>query len=154
MNKTKVKITSDHAGHEGKIELAKRLQEEGYEVELFGSKNSVESISYAEVGAEFAKEVKKDLNNDNTKFVAFCGSGIGISMALNRFKNIRCARVTNEEEARLSKAHNNSNILCMGGRLLDPSQVQNMFHTWENTEFEGGRHIARINRLDEIGQDE
>ncbi|PWC08780.1 RpiB/LacA/LacB family sugar-phosphate isomerase [Mycoplasmopsis arginini] len=154
MGKNIVKITSDHAGHNAKMELADRLENQGYQVELFGSKSESEPISYAEVGAEFAKEVKKDLNRDDTKFVAFCGSGIGISMALNRFKNIRCARVTNEEEARLSKAHNNSNILCMGGRLLSANEVENMFHTWENTEFEGGRHIARINRLDELGQDE
>ncbi|BAP39466.1 RpiB/LacA/LacB family sugar-phosphate isomerase [Metamycoplasma canadense] len=150
----KVKITSDHAGHKAKIELGNRLKNEGYEVEYFGSKNENESISYADVGNEFAKEVKKDPNSKNTKYVAFCGSGIGISIALNRFKNIRCARVSNEEEAKLSKLHNDANILCMGGRLLESNEVEKMFHTWETTEFEGGRHLSRINRLDEIGKDE
>ncbi|PYF42627.1 RpiB/LacA/LacB family sugar-phosphate isomerase [Metamycoplasma alkalescens] len=149
----KVKITSDHAGHDAKVELAKRLESEGYEVELFGSKDAKQSISYADVGIEFAKEAKKHIDDKNTKFVAFCGSGIGISMALNRYKNIRCAHVSSEEEARLSKAHNDANILCMGGRMLDAQKVEDMFHIWEKTEFEGGRHLERIKKLDEVGQD-
>ncbi|ENY68567.1 Ribose-5-phosphate isomerase [Metamycoplasma auris 15026] len=149
----KIKITSDHAGHEAKMELARRLQKEGYEVETFGSMDPNTSISYADVGIEFAKEAKKHINEKDTKFVAFCGSGIGISIALNRFKNIRCARVSSKEEARLAKLHNDANILCMGGRLLEADAVEEMFHTWEHTEFEGGRHLARINKLDEVGQD-
>ncbi|MGX9358003.1 RpiB/LacA/LacB family sugar-phosphate isomerase [Mycoplasma sp. 773] len=149
-----VKITSDHAGHEAKIQLASELKKEGYKVELFGSTSSLLPVSYTDVGIEFAKETKRDLNKENTKLIAFCGSGIGISMALNRFKDIRCARVTNEEEARLSKAHNNSNILCMGGRLLKDNEILNMFHAWENAEFEGGRHLIRISKLGELGQDE
>ncbi|PZW01494.1 RpiB/LacA/LacB family sugar-phosphate isomerase [Metamycoplasma auris] len=149
----KIKITSDHAGHEAKMELARRLETEGYEVETFGSKDATTSVSYADVGIEFAKEAKKHINEKDTKFVAFCGSGIGISIALNRFKHIRCARVSSEEEAKLAKLHNDANILCMGGRLLEPNKIEKIFHTWEQTEFEGGRHIPRINKLDEVGQD-
>ncbi|MCV3733716.1 RpiB/LacA/LacB family sugar-phosphate isomerase [Mycoplasma enhydrae] len=148
-----VKITSDHGGHEAKIKLAKHLKDNGYQVELFGSNDSSTSISYADVGIEFANEVKKSPEASNIKYVAFCGSGIGISIALNRFKYIRCARVSNEEEARLAKAHNNANILCMSGRLLDDKSVQNMFHAWEKVVFEEGRHIPRIEKLKEVGEE-
>ncbi|WP_211333779.1 RpiB/LacA/LacB family sugar-phosphate isomerase [[Mycoplasma] falconis] len=148
----KVKITSDHAGHQAKVELANRLEKEGYEVELFGSKSADISTSYADAGIEFAEELLKDKEKDNNLYVAFCGSGIGISIALNRFQHVRCARINNEEEARLAKLHNNANILCMGGRLNNSDEIENMFHTWEKTEYEGGRHQARIDRLDEVGQ--
>ncbi|WP_369085885.1 RpiB/LacA/LacB family sugar-phosphate isomerase [Metamycoplasma spumans] len=150
----KVKITSDHAGHLAKEELAKRLEKEGYEVELFGSTSPDKSVSYAEVGIEFAKELVQDKDSENTKYVAFCGSGIGISIALNRFKHVRCARVTNEEEAHLAKLHNDANVLCIGGRLVPADQVQRMFHEWEKTQFEGNRHIPRIAKLDEVGENE
>ncbi|TPR54274.1 RpiB/LacA/LacB family sugar-phosphate isomerase [Metamycoplasma neophronis] len=149
----KVKITSDHAGHLAKEELAKRLEKEGYDVELFGSTSADKSVSYAEVGIEFAKEILKDKDDENTKYVAFCGSGLGISMALNRFKHVRGARVTSEEDAHLAKLHNDANVLCMGGRMLESDQVENIFHEWENTQFEGNRHIPRINKLDEVGED-
>ncbi|AZZ65668.1 RpiB/LacA/LacB family sugar-phosphate isomerase [Metamycoplasma phocicerebrale] len=148
-----IKITSDHGGHDAKVELAKRLTNEGYKVQLYGSKDANTSISYADVAIDFAKELKKDPESNKTKYVAFCGSGIGISIALNRFKDIRCARVTNEEEAKLAKSHNNANILCMGGRLLDNDTIENIFHAWEKEAFEGGRHVVRINKLKETGQE-
>ncbi|AZG68612.1 RpiB/LacA/LacB family sugar-phosphate isomerase [Mycoplasma struthionis] len=154
MEKTKVKIVSDHAGHEAKVELAKRLTNEGYDVELYGSTSPDVSVSYSEVGIDFAKELLKDNDSETAKYVAFCGSGIGISIALNRFKHVRCARVTSVKEAELAKLHNDANILCMGGRLNSSDDIEAMFHKWETTKFEGNRHIPRINKLDEVGQDE
>ncbi|BDX52897.1 RpiB/LacA/LacB family sugar-phosphate isomerase [Metamycoplasma equirhinis] len=148
----KVKITSDHGGHLAKIELAKRLQAKGYEVELRGSENSETSVSYSEIGINFAKEIIADNDFQNNRYVAFCGSGIGISIALNRFKKIRCARVANVQEAKLAKLHNNANVLCMGGRLLTSDEIEAIFNEWEKTQFEGNRHIPRINKLDEVGE--
>ncbi|WP_205852851.1 RpiB/LacA/LacB family sugar-phosphate isomerase [Mycoplasma phocoeninasale] len=147
-----VKITSDHAGYLAKEDLAKRLEAEGYTVELRGATSAEVPVSYSDMGIDFAKEIVKD-NDPNIKYVAFCGSGVGISIALNRFKKIRCARVTNVEEAKLAKLHNNANVLCMGGRLLESNNVEAMFHEWEKTEFEGNRHIPRVNKLDEVGED-
>ncbi|AIU34163.1 RpiB/LacA/LacB family sugar-phosphate isomerase [Metamycoplasma hominis] len=153
--KTTVKITSDHAGYDAKINLAKRLENEGYNVELFGSKTNNNSDSYADAAIELVNEIHKDGNpdeNKNVKYVAFCGSGIGIEMTLNKFKGIRAARVTNENESHLAKLHNNANVLCMGGRLLEGNEVEKIFHSWENTEFEGGRHLERIKKLSSIGE--
>lgn len=116
-----------------------------------GAKNGTDSVSYSEIGIDFAKKFLKD-KNENNLYVALCGSGIGISIALNRFKKIRCARVTNDEEARLAKLHNNANILCFGGRLVTTEDALKMFHIWENTTFEGGRHIKRIETLETVGE--
>ena len=151
MNNKTVYITSDHAGYDRKIEIAKELEKEGYKVILEGAKNGTDSVSYSEIGIDFAKKFLKD-KNENNLYVALCGSGIGISIALNRFKKIRCARVTNDEEAKLAKLHNNANILCFGGRLVTTEDALRMFHIWENTTFEGGRHIKRIETLETVGE--
>ncbi|AWX69461.1 RpiB/LacA/LacB family sugar-phosphate isomerase [[Mycoplasma] anseris] len=148
----KVRIASDHAGCKMKEELAEELKKEGYEIELFGAQSDDNPISYADVGIEFAKAYINDEDKANTKYVAICGSGIGISIALNRFKKIRCARVDTPEEARLAKLHNDANILCFGGRLITKELALEMFHEWNNTNFEGNRHIPRILKLDEVGE--
>ncbi|ACF07425.1 Ribose 5-phosphate isomerase B [Metamycoplasma arthritidis] len=153
MIKNKIIITSDHAGHKMKMDLADKLRREGYVVETRGSSNEDETLSYSEVGIEFANEYLHDPQRDEKQFIALCGSGIGISTSLNRFKQIRCARVTNSEEARLARLHNNANILSFGGRLISLDQAYEIFKQWEATEFEGGRHIFRVLKLDEVGQD-
>lgn len=99
-----------------------------------------------------AEELAKEYWPGNVTIVVNDRSGIGISIALNRFKKIRCARVTNDEEARLAKLHNNANILCFGGRLVTTEDALKMFHIWENTTFEGGRHIKRIETLETVGE--
>lgn len=152
MNKKIVYIASDHGGYDTKIGLAKLLEKDGYEIKLYGAQDKTNSVSYSEIGIEFAKLLTKNKDSEKNYYVALCGSGIGISIALNRFKNIRCARVTNEEEAKLAKMHNNANILCFGGRFINPEQAYKMFNVWENTTFEGGRHVARIAKLEEIGE--
>lgn len=152
MKKKIVYITSDHGGFKTKYELSLLLEKEGYEVKLYGAKDAETSVSYSEIGIEFAKMFEKNKDSTHNYYIALCGSGIGISIALNRFKNIRCARVTNEEEARLSKLHNNANILCFGGRFVDSKEAFKMFDIWKNTTFEGGRHLSRIAKLEEIGE--
>ncbi|ASI53761.1 RpiB/LacA/LacB family sugar-phosphate isomerase [Metamycoplasma hyosynoviae] len=151
MKKT-IYITSDHGGHSTKTKIIELLKQEGYEVKNFGSQDEETKLSYAEVGLEFANIFKKESKNSNNLFVALCGSGIGISIALNRFKQIRCARVTSEEEAKLAKLHNDANILCFGGRLMLAEEAIKLFHIWETTEYEGGRHESRIKVLSEHGE--
>ncbi|MDC8900848.1 RpiB/LacA/LacB family sugar-phosphate isomerase [Metamycoplasma hyosynoviae] len=151
MKKT-IYITSDHGGHSTKTKIIELLKQEGYEVKNFGSQDEEKKLSYAEVGLEFANIFKKESRNSNNLFIALCGSGIGISIALNRFKQIRCARVTSEEEAKLAKLHNNANILCFGGRLMSAEEAIKLFHIWETTEYEGGRHESRIKVLSEHGE--
>ena len=94
----------------------KILENEGYKVVIEGATNAETKTSYAEIGIQFAKQYIADKEKNKHLYVTLCGSGIGISIALNRFKTIICARVTSEEEARLAKLHNNANILCFGGR--------------------------------------
>ncbi|RMA77595.1 ribose 5-phosphate isomerase B [Metamycoplasma subdolum] len=150
----KVKIVSDHAGNKIKEELAKKIAKEGYEVILRGAtSDDDQSCSYSDVGIDFAREIINDKDRENTKYIAICGSGIGISIALNRFKQIRCARVTNVEEAKLAKQHNDANVLCFGGRLVTVDQAFEMFKEWEHAKFEGNRHIPRIIKLDEVGEE-
>ena len=151
MKKT-VYLTSDHAGYDTKIEIAKILENEGYKVVIEGATNAETKTSYAEIGIQFAKQYIADKEKNKHLYVALCGSGIGISIALNRFKTIICARVTSEEEARLAKLHNNANILCFGGRLINAKDAVRMLHMWETTEYEGGRHNARIETLDSVGE--
>lgn len=133
--------------------MAQILTNEGYEVEILGAQSDEIPYSYAEAGIEFANIYLNDKEHDDIKYIALCGSGIGISIALNRYKHIRAARVTNVNDAKLAKLHNNANILVMGGRITTTENAIEMFHEWEKTEFEGGRHIPRINKIDEIGED-
>lgn len=151
MKKT-VYLTSDHAGYDTKIVIAKILENEGYKVVIEGATNAETKTSYAEIGIQFAKQYIADKEKNKHLYVALCGSGIGISIALNRFKTIICARVTSEEEARLAKLHNNANILCFGGRLINAKDAVKMFHIWETTEYEGGRHDSRIETLNTVGE--
>ncbi|AWX42505.1 Ribose-5-phosphate isomerase B (Phosphoriboisomerase B) [Metamycoplasma cloacale] len=149
----KVRIASDHAGCQMKDQLAEKLRKEGYEVELFGATSGDTPVSYAEVGIEFAKTYINDKDKNENKYIAICGSGIGISIALNRFKKIRCARVDTPEEARLAKLHNDANVLCFGGRLTSVDDAMEMFHQWNDTTYEGNRHVLRVAQLSSVGED-
>ena len=98
-----------------------------------------------------AKLVRKVLETKGYGLL-ICGSGIGVSMAANRYRGIRAALVTSPEEARLAKAHNNANVLCVGGRLRTAQDVVGMVDAWENTPFEGGRHEKRIALFNDLGE--
>ncbi|HDS08700.1 MAG TPA: ribose 5-phosphate isomerase B [Firmicutes bacterium] len=137
-------IGSDHGGFTLKEKIKKYLTESGIEVTDVGtdSEDSVDYPDYAE------KAVEKILNGSADSGVLVCGSGIGISIAANRFKGIRAALVYNEEVARLSREHNDSNIFVSGGRTMDHDQVLSNLKIWLETKFTGGRHSRRICKLD------
>jgi ribose 5-phosphate isomerase B len=138
----KLFIACDHAAFEEKEKLKSILHDQ-YEVVDLGT-NSTESVNYSDFGLELAQEVLKN----NAIGIALCGSGIGISMAVNRVKGIRGALCRDVEDAKMAKLHNNANIICFGARRNSFSEIEQMTNTWLSTEFEGGRHQKRIDILD------
>lgn len=142
----KIAVASDHGGFALKEIVKKHLQERGYEVLDLGT-HSTESVDYPVYGKACGEAVaggKADLG------VVVCGTGIGISIAANKVKGVRCGLCTSVEMAKLTKQHNNANILALGGRTTAPDLALEITDAWLDTEFEGGRHERRTNMLDEM----
>jgi ribose 5-phosphate isomerase B len=142
MEKT-LAIASDHAGFALKEILKPEAKKLGYNVLDLGT-NSTESVDYPDFGSMLAENVA----SGKAQFgVAICGSGIGISIAANRNPNIRAALCHNAETAILSRQHNDANILALGARIVDEQTAKDCLKAFLNTEFEGGRHQRRIDKL-------
>ncbi len=139
----KIFIASDHAAFEQK-EILKNYLSKNYNITDLGT-HSPESVNYPEYGKKLAQAV---LENPESVGIAMCGSGIGISIQVNRFKGIRGGLVNDIHDAEMTKKHNNANILCMAGRKHSDEKIIEMTEKWLATEFEGGRHLARIEMLD------
>ncbi len=139
----KIIIASDHAAFEQKEKLKEILQK-NYEVIDLGT-NSEESVHYPLFGQLIANKVLEE----KVKGIALCGSGIGISIQVNRFKGIRGALCRDVEDAKMSRLHNDSNVLCLGGRRNTMQELENIVDVWLNTKFEGGRHQTRIEMMDQ-----
>ena len=143
--KEKVYLSSDHGGFDLKDLIKLYLTKKGFEVVDLGTTNNKESVSYAEYGKRLAQSV---LNDKGSYGIGVCGTGLGISYSVNRFKGIRGARITSVEDARLVKEHNNANILLFGGRQISINQAEKMIDEFFNSKYEGGRHQSRIEELD------
>ncbi len=140
----KLVLASDHGGYELKEEIKKHLQEKGYDFEDIGT-HSTESVDYPEYGraaAEMIAQGKAD------KGILCCGTGIGISLAANKVKGIRCANVSDTFSAKMSRAHNDANMLSLGGRVVGVGLALEIVDAWLNTEFEGGRHQRRVDKIE------
>ena len=137
-------LAADHGGFTLKETLKKHLESRGLEVLDLGT-HSEESVDYPLYGracGEAVAEGKADLG------IVCCGTGIGISIAANKVKGIRCAVATNVYMAEMTKRHNDANILALGGRVLSEEEAIRIVDTWLDTEFEGGRHQRRIDLLE------
>lgn len=139
----KIGITSDHAGHDLRVDLIPRLRELGHDIVDRGPA-SAESTDYAAWGARLAEEVAAEQFDLG---IAICGSGIGISIACNKVQGIRAACVSESYSARMSRAHNNANVLCFGARVVGPDVAFDLCREFLATEFEGGRHAGRVAQL-------
>ena len=139
-------VASDHGGFDLKRKVADHLVAEGIRVVDLGtdSRESVDYPVYGKACAEAVASGKADLG------IVFCGTGIGISIAANKVKGVRCALCTSEKMAELAKQHNNANLLALGGRILTAEQAIAITDAWLHAEFEGGRHQRRIDMLDEM----
>lgn len=145
MEKLKIAIGADHGGFELKEKIIEYLKNNDIEFKDFGTFSS-ESCDYPIVAKEVANEVSK--NNFN-RGILVCGSGIGMSITANKIKGIRAALCWNLSTAELSRAHNNSNILCLGQRQLEDNLALEMVKKWLDTEFESGRHKIRVDMIEE-----
>ena len=142
----KIAVASDHGGFALKEKVKEHLIERGFDIEDLGT-HSEESVDYPVYGKACGEAVasgKADLG------VVVCGSGIGISIAANQVKGIRCGLCTSVEMAHLTKQHNNANILALGGRTTEPELALKIVDEWLDTEFEGGRHQRRVDMLDQM----
>jgi len=139
-----IAIASDHGGYELKAELKKDLMEKGYTVLDLGS-DSLESVDYPDFGYALAGAMKE---GKAKRGVLICGSGIGISIAANRHSEIRAALVHDALSARLSRQHNDANVVCFGGRTIGPEVARDCLKIFLETDFEeGGRHSRRVDKL-------
>ena len=143
MNISKIYIASDHAGYEAKMQVKGILENMGVLVIDLGTDNAKNSVDYPDFAALVANSIKS-----NDEFgVLICGSGIGISIAANRFSHIRCALGHNATIARLSREHNDANVLCFGARVVGAEMIKDMVEVFFTTEFSGGRHQKRVEKL-------
>ena len=139
----RIALAADHAGYVLKDELAAWLREQGHEVSDLGT-NGPESVDYPEYGAKLARAVATGAAE---RGIAVCGSGIGISIAVNREPRCRCARVDDPLSAQLSREHNDANVLALGGRLIGADMAKACVLAFLDTPFAGGRHQRRVDQL-------
>jgi ribose 5-phosphate isomerase B len=136
----KIAIASDHAGYDLKVQLKPELEKLGFEVLDLGTDGPA-SVDYPDFALKMAEALKAGTVQ---RGVLVCGSGIGISMAANRHKHVRAALCHDHLTARLSRQHNNANVLCLGGRTTGPDVAKDCLRVFLETEFEGGRHQNRV----------
>ncbi len=142
----KIAIGSDHGGYNLKEAIKKHLEKKGIEYKDFGT-GSTESVDYPEFGMKVAEAVKSE---EFDKGIVCCGTGIGISISANKVPGIRCAVVSDTFSAEMSRAHNNANVLALGERVIGVGLALKIVDVWLETEFEGGRHERRVNKIGDI----
>lgn len=142
--KNKIAIGCDHAAFDEKEKLKTFLIDKGYELVDIGAHSS-DSVDYPSFGHEVGKMV---VNNEVNKGIVICGSGIGISIAANKIKGIRAALCTSSKHAEMSRKHNDANVLALGARMTDFNLILEIVDVWLNTDFEGGRHLKRVNLIE------
>ena len=144
--KKKIYIASDHGGFGLKKDVLNYLNsmQKEYEVIDLGT-YSEDSVDYPDYGHKVGKNV---IENKNSLGIVICGTGIGISISANKVKGIRAALCHSIEYAKLSREHNNANVLAIGGRFTTLENAEKMINTFLSTEFEGGRHIVRVEAIE------
>ena len=139
----KIGIGGDHAGFEYKAKLVEVLKNQGYDVKDFGP-HSEESVDYA----DFIHPIADGVESGEFDFgVAICGSGNGVSMTANKHAGVRAALVWNNELAELGRLHNDANVVCIPARFVDYKLAEKMVSTFLKTDFEGGRHQRRVDKI-------
>ena len=145
----RIALAADHAGYELKDALIAWLREAGHETIDLGT-NGPESVDYPDFGARLGRAIA---DGEAERGIAVCGSGIGISIAVNRNPACRCARVDDPLSAQLAREHNDANVLAFGGRLIGPDMAKACILAFLDTDFTGGRHQRRVDMLSAILED-
>lgn len=139
----KIAIASDHAAIEMKATLVAWMRDQGHEVVDLGPETS-ESVDYPDYGYKLARAIA---SGEASRGVALCGSGIGISISVNRDPACRCALVSDNLSARLCREHNDANVIAMGARLIGIDTARDCLAAFLSTPFGGGRHVRRVDKL-------
>ena len=142
----KIALGCDHGGLEHKNAIGEFLKEAGFEVVDFGIYEQV-SVDYPDIAKKVCESIIK---GETERGILVCGTGIGMSIAANKYKGIRAAACSEHFSAKYTRLHNNSNILCLGGRVVGVGTAIELAELFVNTEFEGGRHQKRIDKITEI----
>jgi ribose 5-phosphate isomerase B len=145
----RIALAADHAGYLLKDELAAWLRDQGHDVSDLGT-NGPESVDYPQFGHKLADAVA---SGQAERGIAICGSGIGISIAVNREPRCRCARVSEPLSAELAREHNDANVLALGARLIGSDMAKACVSAFLDTNFAGGRHQRRVDQLSQELQD-
>ena len=139
----RISIGNDHAGVEYKNYIKEYLLAKDIEVNNYGT-DSMDSVDYP----DFAHPVSNEVNEEKSDLgILICGSGNGVCMTANKYKNVRAALCWNKELALLSKSHNNANIVCIPARFIEKEEALEIIKTFISQEFEGGRHERRVNKI-------
>jgi len=140
----KIIIGCDHGGYELKEKILPRLRALNHEIEDIGT-HSTESVDYPTYAVQVARAVA---DGRAERGILVCGSGIGMCIAANRTPGVRAVQISEPFAARMSRRHNDSNILCLGGRFLGLDMAMEILETWLNEPFEGGRHQKRVQMIE------
>lgn len=142
----KIAIGCDHGGLEHKNAIKEFLENQGHEVVDFGIYEQV-SVDYPDIAKKVAASIK---SGETTRGILVCGTGIGMSIAANKVKGIRAAALSDHFSAKFTRLHNDTHILCLGGRVVGVGVATELADLFINTEFEGGRHQTRIDKITAI----
>lgn len=142
----KIFVAADHAGFEMKEKILEELVSQGYDTVNLGT-DSLESVDYPDYARKLARRLQRE---EGSRGVLICGSGIGISIAANRYKRIRAFVCHSGDEARRARQHNDGNVICFGARVLEWPMIKECLDIFLKTEFEsGGRHERRVHKMDD-----
>jgi ribose 5-phosphate isomerase B len=146
----KIAIASDHGGFELKEIVKKYLISKGVELDDLGtfSSESVDYPDYAHVVAQRIAEGK------NSRAILICGTGIGMSITANRYRNVRAALCNDVYSAKMSRQHNDANVIVLGGRVVGPGLALEIAETWLMTDFDGGRHARRVEKIENVNSND
>lgn len=148
MNKKKIIIANDHGGYALKLVLLKHLKENGYDVNNVGC-DSEEIVRYPYYASVVSRAVASD---DTLRGILICSTGIGMSIIANKYKGIRAALCYSSYQGKMTAAHNNSNVLCLGGRCIGAFEAVDIVEQWLHTPYEGGRHDISLGLIRDAEQ--
>lgn len=141
-----IAIAADHAGFALKEAIISLLKTKGYDIKDYGT-NNIDPVDYPEFAQKVAAAISK---GQYERGILICGSGIGMAMAANRFPKVRAAVCHTSEEAKVTRQHNNANVLVLGSRALDPHSMPSIVEAFLTTAFVGGRHEGRVQKIDQL----
>ena len=141
-----IAIASDHRGYWLKADLIEYFSSRGFQITDFGTSSDCVSVDYPDYAKKVARHV---LSNEDSFGILVCHTGVGMSITANRFKNIRAVLCYDDKIAKLSREHNNANVICFGAGFISTDLAIKCSDTFANTEFIDNRHLTRINKIDE-----